>query len=532
MKTTILLLTVLIIFFVDSSFAQQPGTLDSSFGRNGKVTINPTGFSSDVAYSVSIQTDGKIVASGTGKSTCCDGETYSNYVTVRYNKNGDLDTDFAVKGVANTDFHGYDYSDDFGYAVAIQADGKIIAAGTAWNDTRIYNFGMARYKLNGDLDSSFGRKGEVQTDIGNDSVFTNDYGRAITIQPDGKILIAGSVYISQGHRIAVVRYTPASGKVDRTFGINGRAVSSFTDDCLGTSVALQQDGKIIVAGTDVTKSIFVVARFTKNGKPDSSFGLYGIVTTKLNKRTPGVTRVAVAVQADGKIIAAGTASNGLNYDFAMVRYNENGKRDSSFGIDGKVITDLGSRDVGGSVAIQANGKIIMAGSSYNNDGNTDFALVRYNQNGKPDKKFGTNGVVLTDFSGKDNSGESVAIQADGKIVVAGYSSGAFAIARYNGDNTTVEKSNIETNYSNLQKQNNISSEIYLSPNPVKDLLHIQNMPSSVKNISVVDAFGRSVLKVTPSNNSSVLTVKQLPAGIYFIKIDETEKITTLKFIKE
>ncbi len=167
------------------------------------------------------------------------------------------------------------------------------------------------------------------------------------------------------------------------------------------------------------------------GDLDLSFGSGGKVITPVGSSYDYA--YSVAIQADGKIVAAGYSDNGANYDFAVVRYNTDGTLDTSFGGTGKVVTAVGNFGSGASsVAIQADGKIVVAGSSYNG-ANDDFAVVRYNTNGSLDTSFNGTGKVTTPIGSDDDYANSVAIQADGKIVVAGSSIGApnvFAVVRY------------------------------------------------------------------------------------------------------
>ena len=177
------------------------------------------------------------------------------------------------------------------------------------------------------------------------------------------------------------------------------------------------------------------ASAASDGDLDTSFGTGGIVTTDIGSRDGLVE--SVVLQSDGKIVAAGYSHNGANYDFAVVRYNTDGSLDTTFGSGGKVSTDVGEdTETVASVALQSDGKIVAAGYSYNDSKNV-FAVVRYNTDGSSDRTFGTGGIVVTPIGSGDSVPESVVVQSDGKIVVAGYSNNGsnedFAIVRYNTD---------------------------------------------------------------------------------------------------
>ena len=260
--------------------------------------------------------------------------------------------------------------------------------------------------------------GNVTTDFGSASIGSNDLGRSVALQADGKILVAGS----NGSAFALARYN-ADGTLDGSFGTSGKVSTTFAsymnDQAYG--VAVQADGKILVAGQ--ASYGFALARYNADGSLDASFDTDGKVTT-----SDFSSAQSVAVQADGKIVVAGYGyGNGNGNDFALVRYNANGSLDSSFDTDGKILTDFGFSDSGNSVTVQKDGKILVAGTSGDN-----FALVRYNANGSLDTGFDTDGKLTTDF-GSYEQANSVALQADGKILVAGSSGGAFALARYNTD---------------------------------------------------------------------------------------------------
>ena len=274
--------------------------------------------------------------------------------------------------------------------------------------------------------------GKVITPIGSSA----DVGNSVAVQSDGKIIVAGYSHNGSNDDFALVRYT-AAGVLDPSFGTGGKVTTDFGGgNDYGLSVAVQSDGKIIVAGSsgDFGSSDFALARYTAAGALDPSFGTGGKVITPIG--SSGDYCRSVAVQSDGKILVAGSSDNGSNLDFALVRYTAAGSLDPSFGTGGKVITAFGSgTDQGYSVAVQGDGKIIMAGYTANGS-NTDFALVRYTAAGALDPSFGTGGKVTTDFGSGNDYGRSVAVQSDGKIIVAGEawngSNTDFALVRYEG----------------------------------------------------------------------------------------------------
>jgi len=317
-------------------------------------------------------------------------------------------------------------------AIAIQSDGKIVVAGTNHNGSN-NDFGVVRYFITGTLDSSFGIAGIVTTAVGS----SHDQGEAIAIQVDGKIVVAGSSHNGSNNDFGVVRYF-ITGTLDSSFGTGGivtTAIGAISES--GYAMAIQSDGKIVVAGysnNGVTHD-FAVVRYTITGTLDSSFGTGGIVTTPIGSSND-IGR-AMAIQSDGKIVVAGFSNNGINDDFAVVRYNSNGSLDTTFDTDGKVTTPTSSgSNEGWGVAIQTDGKIVVAGHG-NNGANYDFQLVRYNSNGSLDITFDSDGKVTTPIGSNTEFVRTMAIQTDGKILMAGYSNNGsnddFAMVRYNGN---------------------------------------------------------------------------------------------------
>ena len=345
--------------------------------------------------------DGNSVAVQADSKILFAGSSGDDFALARYNSDGSLDTTFGSNGKLATDFGGVDY----GYSVTVQPDGKILLAGQHFHNDSVYNIDLAvsRYNSDGSLDATFGSNGKLATAVAN-------YGSisSVTAQPDGKILVAST---SEGVS-AVSRYN-SDGSLDTTIG-------DFGLQNYGKSVTLQPDGQILVTGvsysynryTYTNNIYFFLARFHSDGSLDI-------------RLTTDFAVDSVAVQADGKILVAGSSDG----DFALARYNSDGSIDTSFSSDGKLVTDFaGSDDHGSSVTVQLDGKILVAGSS---DG--DFALARYNSDGLLDTSFSYDGRDTTNFGGSDDSCNNVTMQADGKILVTGSSGGDFAVARYNSD---------------------------------------------------------------------------------------------------
>jgi uncharacterized delta-60 repeat protein len=403
------------------------GDLDPTFGRDGKVRTD-FGHSYDVAYSVAVQADGKIVVAG---------ETASDrgspmFAVARYNADGSLDSSFSNNGKRRTDFT---EAEDVAFGVAIQDDGKILVAGTAAFDRDTSKFALARYNVDGSPDTTFSGDGKVTT------AFTRrgDVGwGAIAIQDDGKIVAVGDAGVNGDHAtFALARYRE-NGSLDPTFGRDGKVRTDFTrypEDAL--AVAISDQGKIVVAGGSgfgQPRERFALARYRPGGSLDPTFGGDGRVTTNLAFGDD--VAFGIALQADGKIVAAGGASQGeANAKWGLTRYNTDGELDSSFSGDGKVISDFTPYDDGAYVLrIQANGKLVAAGlAGFDGERGGMFALARYRENGSLDPRFGGDGKVTTDLTKGPDSAYGLAIQSNGRLVVAGQAGARntdFAVARY------------------------------------------------------------------------------------------------------
>lgn len=353
---------------------------------------------------------------------------------------GALDTCFNTSGMVVTRASAAT-AHDAARALVIQPDGKLVVAGQA---NGLGDFVLVRYNPDGSRDTSFGPDGTgiVRTSIGD-----NDFAYALARQPDGKLVVAGRTGNSAGtsHAWALVRYL-ANGVVDTTFGTNGvvlTTVAAATNPQGAYALAVQPDGKLVAAG-DVFGSL-VLARFEGNGTLDTSFdgdGLASVPGFSVGPDYSGTEAASLVLQADGKLVVGGRHGGYL----AVARVNPDGSPDTTFDGDGVVSTPVGSEfySYAAGVAVQADGKVVAAGYAFAGDGRYDFAVVRYNPDGALDTTFDGDGMVMTAVGERNDEARAVAIQADGKIVVAGFSeSGAasspftgpdeFALARYNTD---------------------------------------------------------------------------------------------------
>jgi uncharacterized delta-60 repeat protein/CSLREA domain-containing protein len=404
------------------------GSLDTSFDGDGKVT---TGFGGSYEHGFSVVVDGndKIVVAGHSYQ----GGNY-DFAVARYHSDGSLDTSFDGDGKLTTDFGA---SSDEGLGVALDGSGRIVVAGAKSTESG-YDFAVARYHSDGSLDATFDGDGLLTTDF--DAPYDGDWGYAVALDSSGKIVVAGSSEIGYAdYHFAVARYH-SDGSLDTSFDGDGRIITRFdASDEAGLGVAVDGSGKIVVVGysdnTDLGNSRDVaLARYHSDGSLDTFFGSYGKVTTDFNSASD-VGR-SVVLDGSGKILVAGYADNGSDTDFALVRYGTNGSLDYNFAGHGRVTTDFGAGERAYALALDGNGKIVVAGS-VDHGSDADFAVARYNSEGTLDTSFAGDGKQTTDFGGSRAVGQSVVVDGSGKIVVAGYvdndSEYDFALARYHSD---------------------------------------------------------------------------------------------------
>ncbi|WP_412074859.1 calcium-binding protein [Streptomyces xanthophaeus] len=406
-----------------------PGDLDPSFGPDGRVTTAFPGYAE--GHDIARQADGRLVVAGLSEG---------GFALARYDTDGGLDPTFSGDGMVTSDFGGGSHT---GNAVAIQpSDGKIVVAGTteviAEEGGGCCFFSVARYNTDGSLDTGFGEGGLVRVDEFGGSAD----GADVAVQSDGKIIAAGK---GGGGGFALVRLD-TEGNLDPSLGGDGAVVAGFTPTSpqdaggIARGMALQPDGKIVSVGYVGNTAFDIgVARYLPDGSLDTTFSGDGMVTADFGGTEFGH---AVAVQTDGKIVAAGSGGFGL----ALLRYNADGGPDTGFGTGGRTSVNFpGDGGIAYGMALQQNGKIVLAGrgDDPNSAEANDFGLARFNTNGTVDTGFGGDGFVVTGFGDFDEA-RGVLVQPDGKIVAAGYGAGfAFALARYEGgDGTAVPNADL------------------------------------------------------------------------------------------
>jgi uncharacterized delta-60 repeat protein len=384
-----------------------PGAVDTSF--NGGAQLNSVGDGEDYAFAMAVAPDGKIVT--VGRTSTNAGGT--DIAITRHLRDGTLDASFGNGGKVVTAIAPGRGADE-ARAVLVEPDGKIVVGGYTDASGTNKDFLVARYRVDGTLDTSFGDGGKTITDIGHgtDQVYT------LARQADGKIVAGGSAAFPQttGQDFALIRYE-SDGSQDPSFGIGGvvtTAINSFGSNELIYSIVLQPVGdetRIVAVGGEGT---FIAARYTANGQLDPSFGDGGKIRA-LFESVIGSAE-SVTLTADNEIVIAGH----IGHEFSLVQLNADGELDTAFGHEGKVTTPVSPTnwDEATAVVRQPDGKLLVGGWVYDGDStNGNFVVLRYRADGSEDSTFGVAGRAITPVApgGRHAAGRALALQVDERV---------------------------------------------------------------------------------------------------------------------
>lgn len=482
----------------------QYGVLDNTFGTNGR-TITDIVAEDNEGRELVIQSDGKIVVGGKSSTGTID-----QFALIRYNTDGTLDNTYGSAGIVLTNVS---MGNDVIRGLALQTDGKIVAVGYAGVDNEY--MATARYNTDGTLDNTFATNGiDSLLIIDNPGTGDRSVPNDVRIQADGKIVVAGFVKNSVGNlKFAVVRYN-TDGTLDTGFGSGGKQIIVFgTGDAELESLEIQPDGKIVIVGhydNGTDKDVYL-ARINQFGL-DNSFGVNGYTTYDFGLGDDEAW--SMVLQSNGNIVVAANADGGSSQDFGILWYDGNGTL-TSFGT---LLHELGANvdDYPVQLIAQPDDKILVAGVQF---GTTqDLVIVRYNTDGNIDNTFGTNGLVIEDINGDNEIAYDIALQADGKIVIAGVSNQDFMVSRYT--------SGLILGVNEVSVTNDM--DIY--PNPAKNTLTINTDNLKVEMFKILDVTGKTVQ--TGAIHLKKINISNLPKGLYFVQIQTEKGITVKRFVKE
>jgi uncharacterized delta-60 repeat protein len=613
------LTSILILLFLCTYVNAQTGGLDVSFNTNG-YAINPqSATDDDYGNSIAVQPDGKVLV-----AIYYPEEWFK---VVRYRIDGTIDPAFGTGGVVTIRQNPIKTAGS--YAVALQSDGKIIVGGYTWTDDN-NDFALVRLKTDGVVDSTFGTDGWVFTPVSPITIypFGDDKIRKIKVLSDNSIIAAGYAYNGIDNDFALAKYD-ANGALVTTFGTNGKIVLDVNNDDFITDLGITSTGNIAVVGNSNTSlnTDISVAQFTAAGIPDPAFNSGHVVTTGL---TGNYEAYGLAVQSNDYIVITGLTPPTSAKDVYVARIRPNGTFDTGFGSTGEITINYASgisNDEGRSIAVQSDGKIIIAGitDAITPPSTYDILLIRLNSDGTPDTGFGTNGKAVNSISADDDYVYGVTlfgprIYVTGATHYTGTSTKDFYLASFVNDfstlpivlsdfyaqkltsavslkwqtsseenvkrfvierssdgknyksigqvtavgNSTTKQSYIYTDNSPLMPATNfyrllmqdvdgnykyskiltvkytgeLSLDIQLSPNPTSGVLQIQ-LPDGLKgsvSLQVFDLNGRVIRRQNLASDGNALStsidVSGLQSGVYILKAQSGSTSLTNRFIKK
>ena len=551
MKSIFTSLFVLLCF---SLFAQL-GSLDPNFGINGVYKSNDhlTFYNNDGVKAVKVLPDGKILLAGFGNYN--RGSQTHDFSALRLNANGTLDSSFGINGRASIGLEDSSVvgpTDDVLSAMSIQADGKIVLAGTisfyivstANNVTNYTDFGVARLNSNGTIDSTFNKTGHKRIDL---SAYTKsnksyDYCTGVAVRKNGQITLSGYTYnrtypngvFQEDYDVCLVQLN-ANGSFTKAFKDNGVQIfpKAGSDEIISGS-ALQNDGKLVLIGNtgmknNTANNNILLERINANGEFDTTFNGTGYTINDIANKSIDFG-IAVAILPNGKIVAGCIGSG--NY---LLEYSAKGKFVQTFGSKGRVFVDsTTSAGTISSLSIYNDGKIILTTQG--------FSVYRYLPNGSRDSSFGTNGK--TSLADPRSVCYASAVQPDGKVIAAGttdvilnrYSDVYVEVAiRLLGSGQTAANSN--NDLAAIKPALSVNSfGVSLYPNPSHDHFGIRisgndNFSEKI-TIKVVDLAGK-VMEIISGVKAGELTQfgSKYPAGTYIINVSKGayhKSVTVLK----
>ncbi|MFH1829208.1 MAG: delta-60 repeat domain-containing protein [Pseudomonadota bacterium] len=422
----------------------ESGTLDPTFGSNGVVVSADTGGGvggDDWGKSITIDESGKILVTGYSKNNAGD----YDMMIWRYNEDGTLDPAFDLDGIVIDNNAAGGNGNDFGNSIIIDTSGRILVAGDSYGgNQKHYDMAVWRYNANGTPDNSFNGNGIVthhNAGLGNGY----DGGNSITIDSNGKILVAGDSGNLAGNLDMVIWRYNTNGTLDPAFDFDGIVTHNALGigDGWGYSITTDANNKILVAGKSWNGSDYdmVIWRFNQDGTIDTTFNASGpikgmVVSHNAAGGSGDDAGNSIVIDSNGKILVAGDSKNNTNnLDMVIWRYNTDGTIDMTFNASGPIKGIVVSHNAAGgnkgdrgfSITIDAEGRILVTGTSISAATSADMVIWRYKEDGTPDTDFGSNGIVVNAGAAggtKEDWGNSIITDTKGRILVTGNSKNA------------------------------------------------------------------------------------------------------------
>ncbi|MBA4275751.1 T9SS type A sorting domain-containing protein [Flavobacterium sp.] len=495
----------IILFLIFSNsiiYSQTDGSLDTSFGTNGKVVTDLSSSSTDFAQDGIQLPDNKILVTG---YTTLNG---TDNLLLKYLPNGELDLSFGSSGISIIKF-GSNKSQV--RKIATQSDGKIIIAGRS--GPSIAYATIARVNSDGTLDTTFGTNGITTKISGSESDI-----QSLHVLPDNKIIVVGYV-LNNNADIQVIKLN-ADGSFDTNFGTNGVAVINFDSLSQRAFCSVMNGDKILIGGVvNNPNESSLLLQLNSNGSIDTTFGINGYSYAQFGANPYDYYDRFLSIKIfQNKIYAIGSrAKDSFNYNINLARFTIDGLLDTSFSDDGKLLIDTNSeKDFVQDLNILYDNSIFLAGGSSTSSSTYGF-LMKLNQDGSYKTNFGVNGVITNmNFSGV----QKVIVNETNIIAIGNTNSPSnVALAKYNN-------SNLLSIQENQFKNKNFS--IY--PNPVEDKLNIISLSRhQIDAVEILDVLGKKVFK--QNQNINQLNTASFPKGIYLLKIYSDGLIEDFKLIK-
>jgi uncharacterized delta-60 repeat protein len=407
----------------------------------------------------------------------------------------------------------------------LQNDGKILLGGSVFKQLTTYDdFAVVRLNTDGTADNTFGTNGIVTTDI--EGLYDNAY--EILIQDDGKIILGGDGYILDRRHVCLVRYN-TDGTVDESFGFFGVAyVAVGTLEDKTKDIAFQSDGKIVAVGfmNDGMDDQAFVARFNSDGTVDTFFGLNGYATVDIGGREDRLW--SVCITDDDKILVGGYTRDetAMDNDYLFMRFTADGVLDTDFGSNGIRMFHFGANDQVIDMILEDDGKIVSIGSSFS------FELLRLQENGDIDNSFGDNGKVNTTV-GTYCFGNRISLYGENKVVVAGQAEDGglkhFAIARYHlEDEGGINENAVIANVKMFPNPVN-GTELHIG----YSLLSNEQLNIELLNINgqVIDVLADKIHRNAGQHQERLQLPGNLASGVYLLRIASSKNTHILKFEK-
>jgi len=495
----------------------QAGLPDPTFDGDG-ITIfdDATGFGT--ILSIGLQSDGKIIIAGRMTTD----SQYNNWVFYRFTPAGKHDSTFGVNGKASIDFLS---DEDFGCAVAIQGDNKIVACGLTKVGGLYYGV-IARLTADGSLDNSFNGSGKVILSYASEL-------DGIALEPGGNIVVVGRANDVNTNTFLIRRFL-TDGSIDASFIPTNLQISTYN---WANACVISPDGKIFVSGITYDNQYnqrFVVLKYNSGGSIDTTYGMDGVATVDFDEFSEE-DEPYLALDPEGRIVISGYGMETMKNDVVLARFTTDGILDSTFSNDGKLTTDVfGYVDRGRAVTIQPDGKILVTGYARENILTSGVVLIRYNDDGSLDTPFANNGIAYNSFD-ESAEGWDLLLQPDGKILVSayGYLNNGYitevAVLRFlndialNTEDVTISK----------------GSRVTIYPNPLHDLGMLEFSLAGKESIAfdLFDLEGRKIKRIAEGDFSEgdhrlFFQREGLNDGIYFLQLKSGHETFIRKMLIE